>query len=106
MNKAFRPGQASLDTSGNRIQAHAGKVHYENGTFYWYGENKERTTHGSGIWHWGVRCYSSTDLYNWHDLGLIIPPDVDDPSSPLHPAQSWTVPASSTTPPPGSTCAG
>ena len=34
-----------------------------------------------------MRCYSSTDLYNWDDLGLIIPPDVDDPSSPLHPAQ-------------------
>lgn len=62
-------------------------MHHENGTFFWYGENKERTLPGSGIWHWGVRCYSSTDLYNWTDLGLIIPPVVDDPSSPLHPAQ-------------------
>jgi hypothetical protein len=33
-----------------------------------------------------VRCYSSTDLYNWTDLGLIIPPVLDDESSPLHPA--------------------
>ena len=83
----IRPGQTWLDTSGNRIQAHGGSVLYEDGTFYWYGENKERTTPGSGIWHWGVRCYSSRDLYSWEDRGLIIPPEPDDPTSPLHPAQ-------------------
>lgn len=44
------------------------------GIFYWYGENKEKTKADSGIWHWGVRCYSSRDLYNWKDEGLIIPP--------------------------------
>jgi hypothetical protein len=33
-----------------------------------------------------VRCYRSSDLYNWDDLGLIIPPDTQDRSSPLHPA--------------------
>ena len=71
---SVRPGQVWNDTNGNRIQAHGGSIHHEDGTFYWYGENKERTTPGSGIWHWGVRCYSSTDLYNWDDLGLIIPP--------------------------------
>ena len=26
-----------------------------------------------------------SDLYNWDDLGLIIPPDNDDPNSPLNP---------------------
>jgi Glycosyl hydrolases family 43 len=60
---------------------------FEDGTFYWYGEDKERSGPGTGIWHWGVRCYSSTDLYNWHDRGTIIPPDLDDPSSALHPTQ-------------------
>jgi hypothetical protein len=92
MNNAIRPGQVWNDTNGNRIQAHGGSVHHENGTFYWYGENKEKTTRGSGVWHWGVRCYSSTDLYNWDDLGLIIPPAVDDPASPLHPAQKMDRP--------------
>lgn len=29
----------------------------------------------SDIWHWGVRCYRSKDLYNWTDCGLIIPPE-------------------------------
>ena len=86
-NDAIRPGQVWNDTDGKRIQAHGGSMHHEHGTFYWYGENKERTTPGSDVWHWGVRCYSSTDLYHWEDRGLIIPPDVDDPTSPLHPAQ-------------------
>ncbi|MFJ4029602.1 family 43 glycosylhydrolase [Paenarthrobacter sp. NPDC089989] len=86
-NDSIKPGQPWLDTNGNRIQAHGGSMLYEDGTFYWYGENKERTTPGSGIWHWGVRAYSSVDLYNWKDEGLIIPPVEDDPSSPLHPAR-------------------
>ncbi|MFJ3673482.1 family 43 glycosylhydrolase [Streptomyces sp. NPDC090106] len=82
---SIRPGQPWLDTAGNRIQAHGGSVLHDDGVFYWYGENKEHSHRGSGIWHWGVRCYSSTDLYNWHDEGVIIPPTPEDPSSPLHP---------------------
>lgn len=92
MNNSIRPGQVWLDTSGNRIQAHGGSLYFEDDTFYWYGENKEKTTPGSGNWHWGVRAYSSTDLYNWEDLGLIIPPVLDDPASPLHPAQKMDRP--------------
>ena len=69
VNDAIHPGKPWFDTDGNRIQAHGGSMHHEGGTFYWYGENKEHTTPGSGVWHWGVRCYSSTDLYNWHDEG-------------------------------------
>ncbi|MDN4474728.1 family 43 glycosylhydrolase [Demequina sp. SYSU T00192] len=89
---SFRPGEEWLDTSGRPIQAHGGSVLELDGTFYWYGENKERTTPGSGIWHWGVRCYSSTDLYNWTDEGLIIPPEPDDASSPLHPGRGMDRP--------------
>lgn len=83
----IRPGQVWLDTAGNRIQAHGGSIITVDGVFYWYGENKEKSTPGSGIWHWGVRCYSSTDLVNWEDRGLIVPPDEDDVDSPLHPSQ-------------------
>lgn len=85
MYTSIRPGQVWLDTAGKRIQAHGGSVLYENGLYYWYGENKEYTDGKNGIWHWGVRCYSSKDLYNWQDEGLIIPPDEADSSSPLHP---------------------
>lgn len=83
---SIRPGQTWLDTNGNRIQAHGGSIFYQDETFYWYGENKEKTRADNNIWHWGVRCYASKDLYNWEDKGLIIEPEPDDISSPLHPS--------------------
>ena len=89
---SFRPGQPWLDTEGKRIQAHGGSVFFENGVYYWYGENKEKTNGQNGIWHWGVRCYASRDLYNWEDLGLIIQPEPDDPLSSLHPSSQMDRP--------------
>lgn len=83
---SFRPGQVWLDTEGKRIQAHGGSVMYIDGIYYWYGENKEKTDGENGIWHWGVRCYASRDLYNWEDKGIIIPPEPDNPESSLHPS--------------------
>lgn len=82
---SIRPGQIWLDTNGNRIQAHGGSVIYIDDTYYFYGENKEKTDGINGIHHWGVRCYASQDLYNWEDKGLIIPPELDDSNSSLHP---------------------
>lgn len=86
---SIRPGQIWLDTNGKAIQAHGFSVFYseEDKTYYWYGENKEKTKGGlfNTVWHWGVRCYASTDLYNWEDKGLIIPPEPDNLDSPLHP---------------------
>lgn len=86
MQKSILPGQAWLDTEGKPIQAHGGSILAVGDSFYWYGENKEKTDGRNGIWHWGVRCYRSRDLMNWEDCGLIIPPEPEDPSSPLHPA--------------------
>lgn len=83
---SFHPGQVWLDTDGKRIQAHGGSVLYWEGAYYWYGENKEKTDGQNGIWHWGVRCYRSTDLYNWEDCGIIIPPEPEDEGSSLHPS--------------------
>lgn len=86
--RTIRPGEPWSDTAGNRIQAHGGSIiTTEDGRFLWYGENKERTEAGSPIWHWGVRAYLSDDLVTWEDRGLIIPPVLDDPESPLHPEQ-------------------
>jgi hypothetical protein len=81
------PGQTWLDTNGNPIQAHGFSVFYKDGTYYWYGENKEKTTEGSNVWTWGIRCYTSKDFYNWDDKGLIIKPDTLNPYSPLNPSQ-------------------
>jgi hypothetical protein len=87
LRKSFTPGEIWLDTSGKRIQAHGASILQAGEVFYWYGENKEFTTGKTDIRSWGVRCYRSTDLYNWEDLGLIVPPDQNDPDSPLHPAK-------------------
>lgn len=81
----FKPGEPWLDTTGKPIQAHGGSIITVDGVYYWYGENKEFTTGDMQVWTWGVRCYRSTDLYNWEDLGLIIEPDLEDETSPIHP---------------------
>ena len=83
---SIRPGEVWLDINGNPIQAHGFQVFYEDedSMYYWYGENKEFTTLGSNVWTWGIRAYRSRDFYNWDDLGLIIPPDTLNATSPLH----------------------
>lgn len=83
--EAIYPGKPWLDTAGKPIQAHGGAVIYENGAYYWYGENKEHTDGKSDIWTWGIRCYRSNDLCNWEDLGLIIPPELENPDANLFP---------------------
>ena len=81
----FKPGEVWLDTGGKVIQVHGGSILKVEDRYYWYGENKEYTTGKTKVWTWGVRCYVSDDLYNWSDLGLIIPPDTEDATSPLNP---------------------
>ena len=81
---SFKPGVTWYDTDGNRIQAHAGYMFYENDTFYWYGENKEKSQSEWDLWHWGIRLYSSKDLYNWKSEGIIIEPVLDDETHSLY----------------------
>ncbi len=85
MYNSIKPGQPWFDTNGNRIQAHAGCMLYFDETFYWYGENKENIVSEYELWHWGVRLYSSKDLYNWKDEGVIVLPQPDDIHHPMHP---------------------
>ncbi len=85
--EAVYPGKPWLDTRGERIQAHGGAVYYEDGVYYWYGENKEHTDGKNGIWTWGLKVYASTDLMNWEDRGFLIPPDLEDPNSALFPTK-------------------
>ncbi len=83
--KAIYPGKPWFDTDGKRIQAHGGAVYYEDGVYYWYGENKDRTDGECAVWTWGIRVYSSTDLCNWKDLGYLIAPDLADEKSCMYP---------------------
>ena len=82
---AIDPGKVWRDTNGRRIQAHGGALYYEDGIYYWYGENKDHTDGKCPVWTWGMRAYQSTDLYNWEDLGLFIQPDLTDKDAPLYP---------------------
>ena len=74
--------------NGKPIQAHGFSVFCDENTktWYWFGENKEFTKGGkkNTIWTYGIRLYTSKDLYNWKDEGLIIEPS-KDLASPLHP---------------------
>lgn len=83
----YHVGGPMFDTSGKVIQAHGGGLLYENGVYYWFGENKEYTLGDGKIWTYGINCYSSTDLINWKNEGLIIPPDTENPHSSLHPSK-------------------
>lgn len=82
---AIYPGRPWRDTNGKRIQAHGGQLFFENDTYYWYGENKDRTDGKCPVWTWGIRAYVSKDLYNWEDIGLIIEPDLKNAKSGLYP---------------------
>lgn len=93
---AGRPGAAWLDTAGRPINAHGGGMLHHEGTYYWYGENKEgRTWLPESTKEWegyrvditGVRCYSSRDLLSWRDEGLVLKSVPDDPTHDLHPSK-------------------
>lgn len=87
MYTSFHPGQIWRDTEGKPIEAHGGALWYDErqDVYYLYGENKDHTDGKSKIWTWGIRYYSSKDLYNWRDEGYLLPPAPDDPDSPMFP---------------------
>ncbi len=79
-----------LDTDGKPIQAHSAGILYHEGTYYWYGENKNGPTKpggcGARVDVIGVSCYASKDLYNWKNGGLALAAVTDDPKHDLHPS--------------------
>lgn len=93
-NTAFFPGEVWSDTDGRPIQAHGGGVLHVDGTYYWFGENKDGDTNldpARGSLHRvdviGVSCYSSTDLLNWKNEGIVLPAVPGDPNHDLHPSK-------------------
>ncbi len=85
-NDCFRPGEPWQDTDGSPIQAHGGGVLFVDGVYYWYGENKDAATiDRSHVPFIGFNVYASTDLLNWKNLGVVLPPVPDDPDHDLHP---------------------
>lgn len=68
----IRPGETWRDTTGKPIHAHGGSILVSEGKFWWYGENKEGVDGRSKTWHRGVRAYTSENLVDWTDEGVII----------------------------------
>ena len=63
---SFQPGIVWLANDSLPIDCHAGNIIYDAARqkYYWYGEH-----HGTPA---GVACYSSTDLYNWVNEGVVL----------------------------------
>lgn len=87
MYASFKPGIPWKDTNGNLINAHGGSIFVEGDTYYWIGEDKSHTAGKGKIWTWGIRIYSSKDLYNWEDLGHLVEPDLKNKKSIFHPTR-------------------
>jgi hypothetical protein len=68
---SFKPGQVWLDNNQVPINAHGGGVIYFSNKYYWFGEHKTAGPIGNTA-QVGVHCYSSTNLYNWRDEGIVL----------------------------------
>jgi len=75
----FEPGKVWLDTEGNPISAHGAGFMYHEGVYYWYGETRQ-SFHSFP----GFQCYSSTDLMNWKNEGIVLKPEKTDKSHDLY----------------------
>lgn len=64
-------GSAWRATDGTTINAHGGGMLYEDGYYYWFGENRK------GMASDGVSVYRSKDLVSWENLGLALTPTGD-----------------------------
>jgi hypothetical protein len=63
---SFQPGTVWLANDSVHIDCHGGNIIYstEKKKYYWYGEH-----YGTPA---GVACYSSLDLYNWINEGVVL----------------------------------
>ena len=61
-------GVMMQDINGVNIQAHGGQIQKLGSKFYWIGEDKTNDYKPCP----GIHMYSSTDLYNWSDEGLVL----------------------------------
>lgn len=65
------------DNNGKHINAHGGNVIFYKGTYYWYGESRSDNGPVSSM---GVSCYTSKNLRDWTDKGIVLPVS-DEPGS-------------------------
>jgi hypothetical protein len=83
LNHSFKPGQIWPDNSGKHINAHGGGIIFYNDTYYWFGEYRLPRLEKDKS-RYGVSCYSSKDLLNWKNEGLVLTV-INDTASALKP---------------------
>jgi hypothetical protein len=71
-NVSFTPGIKWLDNNGVPINAHGGNVLFHKNKYYWYGEHKLPGKSEAQMADGGIHCYSSNDLMNWQDEGVVL----------------------------------
>jgi hypothetical protein len=93
----FVPGEVWYDTDGQAINAHGGGMLFHKGIYYWYGEFKSGKTYlpdcnkswgGTRVDVVGVSCYSSTNLCDWKNEGIVLPAVTKDTNNDLHPSKA------------------
>ena len=78
-NAVFHPGELWYDTDGEVINAHGGGMLYHKGRYYWYGEYKVGGEAGN-LAQVGVSCYSSYNLSEWKNEGIVLAVSESDSS--------------------------
>ena len=92
----FARGNIWNDTKGKPINAHGGGILFHEGIYYWYGEFKTGKTYlpdcnkswdGTRVDTVGVSCYSSANLTDWKNEGLVLAAMAGDTNSDLDPSK-------------------
>jgi hypothetical protein len=69
-------GKTWFDSDGQMINAHGGGMLYYHHTYYWFGEFKGTGKDGNLAMD-GVSCYSSKNLEQWKNEGLVLKMSLD-----------------------------
>jgi hypothetical protein len=80
---SFKPGVKWLDNNGIHINAHGGNIIYYQKKYYWYGEHKLPGKSEAQMADGGIHCYSSKDLMNWKDEGIVLSVSYTDSTADL-----------------------
>lgn len=75
----IKSGEIWPDNNGVHINAHGGGVLFHKGKYYWFGEHKVEGVKGNQAWV-GVHCYSSKNLTDWEDEGIVLEVVKEDPA--------------------------
>jgi hypothetical protein len=77
----IEPSKPWLDNKGKHINAHSGGILFFNGVYYWHGEYKIEGKAEKDTADGGISCYTSTDLINWQNAGVVMSVDYKNPAS-------------------------